>query len=98
MPESSMHIPLDFLEAVAYRLRKAVVTMPTDAGSGHPTTCLSAVDIVTVLFWAIMRYDPHHFDNPNADRFILSKGHASALLYAIWHELGIVSADDLKTY
>lgn len=93
-----MHIPLDFLESIAYRLRKAVVTMPTDAGSGHPTTCLSAVDIVTVLFWAIMRYDPQQFNNSNADRFILSKGHASALLYAIWHELGIVSADDLKTY
>ncbi len=93
-----MHIPLEFLESVAYRLRKAVVTMPTEAGSGHPTTCLSSVDITTVLFWAIMRYDPQQFNNPNADRFILSKGHASALLYAIWHELGIVSADDLKTY
>lgn len=93
-----MHIPLDFLESVAYRLRKSVVTMPTEAGSGHPTTCLSAVDISTVLFWAIMCYDPQYFNNPNADRFILSKGHASALLYAIWHELGIISAAKLKTY
>lgn len=93
-----MHIPLDFLESIAYRLRRSVITMPTDAGSGHPTTCLSAVDISTVLFWAIMRYDPQNFSNPNADRFILSKGHASALLYAIWHELGMISAAELKTY
>lgn len=93
-----MHVPRDFLEAVAYRMRRSVVMIPTEAGSGHPTTCLSAVDIATVLFWEIMRYDPQHFDNPNADRFILSKGHASALLYAIWHELGIISADELKTY
>ncbi len=93
-----MHIPLDYLESVAYRLRRSVITMPTEAGSGHPTTCLSAVDISTVLFWAIMRYDLHHFNNLNADRFILSKGHASALLYAIWHELGIISDAELKTY
>jgi transketolase len=93
-----MQIPRDFLESVAYRIRKSVVTIPTEAGSGHPTTCLSAVDITTVLFWAIMRYDPQNFNNSNADRFILSKGHASALLYAIWHELGVISADELKTY
>jgi len=90
--------PLPFLESIAYHIRRSVVAMPTYAGSGHPTSCLSAVDIATVLFWAIMRYDPYNFENPNADRFILSKGHASALLYAIWHELGVISAEELKTY
>jgi transketolase len=92
-----MQVPIPFLEAIAYRLRRSVAMMPTVAGSGHPTSCLSAVDIVTVLFWAIMRYDPQKFRDPYADRFVLSKGHASALLYAVWHELGILTADDLKT-
>lgn len=90
--------PLPFLESIAYKLRRSVVAMPTYAGSGHPTSCLSAVDIATVLFWAVMQYDPHNFENPYADRFILSKGHASALLYAVWHELGVISSDALKTY
>lgn len=93
-----MRIPIDFLESVAYRLRKSVIAMPTYAGSGHPTTCLSSVDIATVLFWAVMRYDPQDFNNPDSDRFILSKGHASALLYAIWHELGIIPEAELHTY
>lgn len=93
-----MQPPISFLESVAYQLRRSVVTMPTDAGSGHPTTCLSAVDIVTVLFWSVMRYNPLNFNDSCADRFILSKGHASALLYAIWKELGILSEADLKTY
>jgi transketolase len=53
---------------------------------------------MAVLFFQVMAYDPDHFNNSNNDRFILSKGHASALLYAIWYELGKVSKEELQTY
>jgi transketolase len=87
-----------FLAQKAYNLRVSSIIESACAGSGHPTTCLSAADIVAVLFFHTMRFDPHNFENPNADRFILSKGHASALLYAVWKELGLLSAEDLTLY
>jgi transketolase len=93
-----MQIPIPFLQHVAYKLRCASLELPTRAGSGHASSCLSAVDVVTTLFWAVMRYDPTYFEHPNADRFILSKGHASALLYAVWKELGMISEQELSTY
>ena len=61
----------------------------TEAGSGHPTTCLSAAEIVAVLFFAEMRYDPKNPRNPYNDRFVLSKGHAAPILYAAWAEAGL---------
>jgi len=87
-----------FLAHKAYNLRVSSLIEPAHAGSGHPTTCLSAADIVAVLFFHVMKYDPYAFENPNADRFILSKGHASALLYAVWKEVGMLSEQDLLTY
>lgn len=74
------------------------VKAPAQAGSGHTTSCLSAADIVAVLFFYAMRYDPYHYQNPDNDRFILSKGHAAPLLYAAWHELGLVSDKDMLSY
>lgn len=82
---------------VAYNLRVSSVLSTTTAGSGHPTSCLSAADIVATLFCHIMRFDPHDPHNPNNDRFILSKGHAAPLLYAIWKELGVISPEELLT-
>ena len=87
-----------FLAHTAYNLRVSSIIESAEAGSGHPTSCLSAADIVSVLFFSTMRFDPNNFENPNADRFILSKGHASALLYAVWKELGLLTEDDLKLY
>jgi transketolase len=86
-----------FLEQIAYRLRIDSLESTTAAGSGHPTSCLSAADIVAVLFFHVMRFDPHNPDNPNNDRFILSKGHAAPLLYSVWKELGVVSEKELLT-
>ncbi len=93
-----MKVPISFLEHIAYTMRTWVVKMTTKAGSGHLTSALSAADIVTVLFFEVMKYDPANFENPNNDRFILSKGHAAPILYAVWKELGALSADDLLTY
>lgn len=89
---------IEFIEHKAYNLRYWSIKMTSHAGSGHPTSCLSAADIVAVLFFYAMRYDPHHYQNPDNDRFILSKGHAAPLLYAAWHELGLVTDKELLSY
>ncbi len=87
-----------FLEYKAYRMRVDSLIMTTQAGSGHPTSALSSADIVSALFFHVMRFDPHNPENPNNDRFILSKGHASPIFYAAYKELGIISEEQELTY
>jgi len=89
---------LQFLDHKAYNLRVSSLLMTSFAGSGHPTSCLSAADLVAAIFFHAMRYDPKDPKNPDNDRFILSKGHASPLLYAVYKELGILSEKDLLGY
>ncbi|MCP9442977.1 MAG: transketolase [Nitrospira sp.] len=86
---------LTFLRNKATRLRIESVRATSEAGSGHPSSCCSAADIVAVLFFSVMRYDPHNPKAPNSDRFVLSKGHAAPLLYAAWAEAGLFPTDDL---
>ena len=83
------------LQNKATQLRIWSVRATTEAGSGHPTSCLSAADIVATLFFAVMRYDPKNPKNPNNDRFVLSKGHAAPVLYAAWAEAGAIKPDEL---
>lgn len=81
------------LKEIATRLRVHSLRATSEAGSGHPTSCLSAADLAAVLFFHVMRID---FENPlslDSDRFILSKGHAAPLLYAAWVETGLIEAD-----
>jgi transketolase len=87
-----------FIERKAYNIRLASLRMTSNANSGHPTSCLSAADIVATLFFYAMHHDPHNFDNPHNDRFILSKGHAAPVLYAAWKELGVITEQELMTY
>lgn len=87
----------NLLEQKATNLRIHSIISTSEAGSGHPTTCLSAADIVSALFFHAMRYDCADAQNPNNDRFILSKGHAAPLLYAAYAEAGIIPIDDLIT-
>lgn len=87
----------DVLKQKANNLRIHSIVSTSEAGSGHPTTCLSAADIISTLFFREMRYDPADARNPNNDRFILSKGHAAPLLYAAWAEAGIISVEDQLT-
>ncbi len=87
----------NLLEQKATNLRIHSIISTSEAGSGHPTTCLSAADIVSALFFHAMRYDCANAQNPNNDRFILSKGHAAPLLYAAYAEAGIIPVDDLMT-
>jgi transketolase len=71
------------------------VLATSEAGSGHPSSCCSAADIVAALFFSVMRYDPKNPKAPNSDRFVLSKGHAAPLLYAAWAEAGLFPASEL---
>lgn len=87
----------DFLKQKATNLRIHSIVSTSEAGSGHPTTCLSAADIVSALFFHAMRYDCSDAQNPNNDRFILSKGHAAPLLYAAYAEAGIIPTEKLRT-
>ncbi len=88
----------NFLAHKAYNMRKWSIVQTSQAGSGHATTCLSAADIMSTLFFYAMRFNPRNFNDPNNDRFILSKGHASPILYAAWKEVGVLTEQDLLTY
>ena len=83
------------LHNLATQLRIDSVRATSAAGSGHPTTCLSAAEIVAALFFAEMRFDPHDPQHPEADRFVLSKGHAAPLLYAAWAAAGAFPRDEV---
>src|SRR5206468_11616655 len=83
------------LQNAATHLRMESVRSTSAAGSGHPSSCCSAADIVAALFFSIMRYDPKNPKAFNSDRFVLSKGHAAPLLYAAWAEAGLFPKQDL---
>ena len=83
------------LQNAATRLRIDSIRMTTAAGSGHPTTCLSAADIVAAVFFAEMRFDPKNPRHADNDRFVLSKGHAAPLLYAAWAAAGAFDRSQL---
>jgi transketolase len=86
---------LDGLRNAATQLRIDSVRSTSEAGSGHPTTCLSAADIVATLFFDEMRYDPLDPQRANNDRFVLSKGHAAPILYAAWAAAGLFPREEL---
>jgi transketolase len=83
------------LENIATQLRIDSARATTAAGSGHPTSCFSMAEIMAALFFAEMRFDPKNPQNPDADRFILSKGHAAPILYAAWAEAGAFDRAEL---
>jgi transketolase len=86
------------LEARARTIRKEIITSTTAAGSGHPTSSLSGVEIAVALYFGgVLRYDPKNPAWPQRDRFILSKGHAAPLLYAVLAEAGYFPRDLLPT-
>src|SRR6476646_4662532 len=80
---------------IATQLRIDSVRATSEAGSGHPTSCMSMADLTAALFFAEMRFDPKDPHNPNADRFVLSKGHAAPILYAAWAEAGAFNRTEL---
>lgn len=93
------HASLSDLDSLARLIRVWVLKSTHQAESGHPTSALSAVELMTALcFGGILRYDKKNPGHPNNDRLIFSKGHASPLLYALWAAAGEVTEDELMTY
>src|SRR5437763_306855 len=87
----------DELQSIARRVRRDIVEMITAAKSGHPGGSLSAVEILVDLYFNYMRIDPANPKWPDRDRFILSKGHAAPVLYAVMAEAGYTPKDQLNT-
>jgi transketolase len=82
----------------AKAVRTDIITSTTTAGSGHPTSSLSGVEVAVALYFGgVLRYDPKNPTWPQRDRFLLSKGHAAPLLYAVLAEAGYFPKDLLPT-
>ncbi|TVR76531.1 MAG: transketolase [Sphaerobacteraceae bacterium] len=97
---TGIHTAPDFdrLAELSKSLRRDVLTMTSEAGSGHPTSSMSAVEVMASLYFGgIMKYDAKNPKMPDRDRFILSKGHASPILYAVLAEAGYIQKDQLNT-
>lgn len=97
LPINKSNLSVTELKEVARNLRRHVVEMIATAGSGHPGGSLSAADIITALYFRVLRYDPHNAQWPDRDRFILSKGHAAPILYAALAEGGYFPVEELLT-
>ncbi len=91
-------IQITKIEELAKLIRHNILVSTTEAGSGHPTSSLSAADIMTTLFFGgYFKADLENIKNPNNDRVIFSKGHASPLFYSLYAAAGKVSQEELKT-
>jgi transketolase len=98
VPAASQPPAPNDLHARARAIRRDIITSTTAAGSGHPTSSLSGVEIAVALYFGgILRHDPKNPHWPGRDRFILSKGHAAPLLYAVLAEAGYFPRTQLPT-
>ncbi len=89
---------IGFLREVGQQLRVDSVRCSTAAGSGHPTSSMSAADIIAVLLARHLVYDWSRPDNPNNDHLIYSKGHASPLCYSMFKAAGAITDEELLTF
>ncbi|MDQ0577075.1 transketolase [Agromyces albus] len=89
------HIDLDTVAELAAQLRVDSIRSSTSAGSGHPTSSMSAADLLAVLVTRHLRFDWDDPTAPGNDHLIFSKGHASPLLYSVFKAVGVVSDDEL---
>jgi len=96
MPDAAQ---LEHLKKLATLIRYDILTMTTQAGSGHPTSSMSAAELmIGLMFGGIFRYDLDNPKHPNNDRLIFSKGHATPLFYSLWALAGKLTEADLMTY
>lgn len=89
---------LDILKGHAVNIRKNIVRMVTEAKSGHPGGSLSSVEIGVALYFTQMDINEENISSLNRDRFVLSKGHASPLLYSLLVEKGFLNEEELLTF
>lgn len=86
------------IKEMALLMRQDILRMVAQAGSGHPGGSLSAADMLAVLYFREMRIDPKNPKDPDRDRFVLSKGHASPVLYAALARRGFIPVEELSTF
>ncbi len=91
-------VSLSQLASTARRIRRHIVRMTTEANSGHPGGSLSCTDILTALYFRVLRHDPKNPTWPDRDRFVMSKGHASPAMYSVLAEAGYFPTDELMTF
>jgi len=95
---SAPEVDISALEGVARRLRGHLVELSHRARTPHLGSSLSCVEILVAAYWSALRIDPERPDDPDRDRFILSKGHASTTLYAALAERGMFPVSTLSEY
>ena len=86
------------LRQIAKEIRRKSLEIIHRAGSGHPGGSLSAADIMTALYFGVMRYDSKNPKDPNRDRFVMSKGHATGVFYSVLSRAGYFADEDLVSY
>ena len=86
------------LSCVCKQVRRDIINMTANAGSGHPGGSLSAVELMTSVFYNHMRIDPKNPHDENRDRFVLSKGHAAPCYYAVLAERGFIDAKEFENF
>ena len=91
------YVDIKSLEEHAKVIRRHVVRMIAKAGTGHPGSSLSTVDLLVALFYSKLRHNPQQPAWPDRDRFVMSKGHGCPALYAVLAEMGYFSVDKLDT-
>lgn len=84
------------LEVKAKQIRRRIIDMLSKAGSGHPGGSLSSADLITALYFSVLRHNPKEPKWPQRDRFHMSKGHCCPLWYAVLAESGYFSCDELS--
>ena len=89
---------IEELQRIANHARYLIIETLIDSGLGHPGGSLSSIDVITALYFEIMKIDSRNPDDDERDRFILSKGHSSLGLYTILHLKGFLSEDELRTF
>ena len=91
-------LSINELESLSTELRQDILNTIFEAGSGHPGGSLSAVEILTSLYWKEMEHDPANPTNPDRDKFILSKAHACPVLYVVLAKCGYFPREELWTF
>src|SRR5271156_6197682 len=88
---------IDAIKEKARRLSILSMMATTAAGSGHPTSCMSAAELMAGVFFYAMKFDPKNPNSNDGDRFVLSKGHAAPVLYAALAEAGVFPISRVMT-
>jgi transketolase len=96
-PAGPSSATIETIKEKARRLSILSMMETTAAGSGHPTSCMSAAELVAGTYFYAMKFDPKNPNSPDGDRFVLSKGHAAPVLYAALAEAGVFPESRLMT-